>query len=127
MRKTPLKRGTKQLKRTPIKFKPKRNPIPKEELARVDERADGECEWCSGINHLEYAHIVHRGMGGSQGFKSSIINNHRNIARLCQWDHVKLDNDNVLSFPRDKMIRKFLKDKIGWYEWYEENKEVINR
>jgi hypothetical protein len=135
-RKTPLSRGTKQLERTPIKFKTKRNPIPKSELAKVDERAsncypkygDRKCEFCFSSDNLEYAHIVHRGMGGVQGKRARIINNSRNMVLLCKNDHDFMDR-------RIYMIRKatpvfiieILKGKIGWHEWYEENKEFINR
>ncbi len=144
MRRTPLNRGTKQLKRTPlkrgntplkrtlIKFKPKRFPIPKEELAKVDERANGKCEYCGDIcenvKH-DYAHIRHRGIGGVQGTKSRIINDHRNIVWICRIIHDVIDGrgSKIYAISYVKGIRDALKRKIGWYEWYEENKEVINR
>ena len=117
-----------------MKVKPKRNPIPKEELAKVEERSGGKCEFhgddCSDKLHLEYAHIIHRGMGGVQGNRARIINDHRNITKICEFIHDLIDGrlfEVVCSKGRIESITEGLKQKIGWYEWAEENRGVINR
>lgn len=145
MKRTSLKRKTSLkakvgLKRTPMKFKPKRFPIPKEELAKVDERADCKCEFhgsrCPSI-FLEYAHIKHRKMGGVQDDIAEIINNRRNITKICNLTHDFIDCRTTKLLDVNLEVREgenfrnrvidILKQKIGWYEWYEENKSFINR
>jgi len=123
----------KPLKRSPIKSKPKRNPIPKGELAKVDERAGNKCEYCGYLcagGILDYAHVEHRGMGGVQGNRARAINDHRNIAKLCRFYHDIMDRrrSSVL-YPSNlaESIKEELKQKISWHEWEEENKDVIKR
>jgi hypothetical protein len=117
-----------------MKFKSKRCPIPKEELVKVDERADGKCEYHGDDGHcvgkLVYAHIIHRGMGGVQGNRAMIINGHRNIVKICEFTHDFIDR-RIFDWKRNDGYRKIaidiLKQKIGWYEWYKENASVISR
>lgn len=133
LKRTPLKRGNNQLKHDAIKFKPKRYPVPKEELAKVDERAGGKCEYHDNtgmcVGKLVYAHIRHRKLGGAQGKMSLVINNHRNMTKVCSFIHDVIDNRifdwKSADESRGKVI-EFLKSKIGWHEWYEENEDILN-
>lgn len=118
------------MKRSRIKYKKKRFPTPKEELAKVDERSGGQCEYCRDRNTtdiLDYAHFVHRGMGGVQKERAKVINDHRNIVRLYRYHHRAIDGNIKFMYGENFIIIDILKKKIKWYEWAEENRGVLNR
>lgn len=110
------------MKRSPIKHKPKRYPIPKEEIAKADERAGGCCEGCGlVVRPLQNAHIKHRGIGGVQR-RNTYINDHRNIAKCCLYCHDIIDG-RIKAFEGNKEhLREKLKNKLGWYDWANEHR-----
>ena len=86
------------MKRSPIRRKPKKNPIPKEVLMKVCLRSGGEwidgeciggqCESCANEHWdwrgLQFSHDIHRGMGGTSNPE---INTPENIKRRCAYCH----------------------------------------
>lgn len=56
------------------------------------ERAGNTCEWprCFSTDRLQLAHLLHRGMGGSEA-----ANTLGNVAILCGWHHDILDGRTV--------------------------------
>ena len=105
-----------------MKIKPKRNPVPKEELRKVDERCEDRCEFC-GLeigNFFDYAHIKHRMLGGRHGEMAKIINEHRNIAKVHRMCHQIIDKLFKISNGRYLNSMNKLKQRIRWYEWAEE-------
>lgn len=102
------------MKRTRLKFKPKRNPIPPEEIAKVKERSGGACEvgFCF-RRATQIAHIKHRGMGGAQGQAAKVINSHKNMFDSCQYHHDLIDRRIKESFPGEReQVLKSIKSKL---------------
>jgi len=97
--------------------------IPESVMIEVRLRSGDSCEilecrrkdW----RGLQYAHIIHRGIGGRNGDAEKIINNSRNLAHLCCYHHDVLDRRVWDPALRAEMLET-LKLKIGWYEWAEE-------
>ncbi len=109
------------MKRSPIKHKAKRYPVPKSVIALVETRAGGLCEGCGSSYGLQRAHIKHRGMGGVQRGNAHIINEHRNMALLCRYCHDVIDKRVSIPIENTRLILiAKLKLKTGWHEWAEE-------
>lgn len=130
MKRTPLKRSTKQLKRTPIKHKyNKDNSITKSVRELVLIRSNNQCEvpGCQTPNGdyrgLCFMHITHRKMGGRNGLSAELINDPRNIARGCYYHHDIIDN-RIKSDNRENIL-EHLKRKIDWYDWFKEYKGLL--
>lgn len=104
------------MKRTRIKFKPKRNPISQATIVLVEIRSGGVCE-VPGCRQraTQKAHIKHRGMGGAQGQRAEIINSHRNIFDSCQYHHDLIDRRIRESFTGEReLVLEAIKNRIGY-------------
>jgi hypothetical protein len=105
----------------------KSRPIPKETLRQIDERSGGRCEYTQcqrpqgDFRGLQNAHIIHRGLGGRHGEMETIINDSRNIAKLCAVEHDIIDRRRLVSEGERQSILEAIKEKIGWYAWAREN------
>lgn len=120
MKWTQLKRSAKPIKRSPIRHRAKRYPMEQSEIDKVDERAGGRCEYCGARIDLQNAHIIHRKMGGAQAKNHKIINEHRNIAKLCWHCHDVLDRRFMVDDSIRCVMIATIKYKISWYEWQQE-------
>ncbi len=102
------------MKRTRLKFKPKRNPVPPEEIAKVKERSGGLCEVPRCLcKATQIAHVKHRGMGGTQGQAAKIINSHKNMFDSCQYHHDLIDRRIKETFPGEReQVLESIKNKL---------------
>jgi len=82
------------------------------------ERSSSLCEYC-GAPAVQFAHLLHRKMGGRHGKMKAAIDDPRNVAHLCLKCHDSIDGRqyNQLTFQVE-----VLRLKIGWYEWAKEIK-----
>ena len=107
-------------------MKRKYRPIPKETLRQINARAGGRCEYIrccrpyGDYRGLQNAHIIHRGLGGRHGEMVKIINDPRNISKLCASDHDIIDRRILVSEEERQAILEAVKEKIDWYTWAKE-------
>ncbi len=105
----------------------KSKSIPRKVLRQIDERSCGRCEYVrclkpgGDFRGLQNAHIVHRGLGGRHGKMETIINDSRNIAKLCAYEHDIIDRRILAPEEERESILEAIKEKIGWYAWAREN------
>lgn len=135
-RKTPLKRykalkAKVGLKKVAMKHKRKRSTVAWHELVLISERDNGNCcEWhgndkCIYRDGGNYAHIIHRKIGGVHRKMENIINEHRNMVWVCKPIHDIIDKRIKYPEKERQEIIETLKQKIGWYEWAEQYKEEL--
>ena len=100
--------------------------ISKVTLRQIDERSGGRCEYAQcrqprgDFRGLQNAHIVHRGLGGRYGDMKTIINDSRNVAKLCAIEHDIIDRRVLVPEEERESILEAVKEKIDWYTWAKE-------
>ena len=99
--------------------------IPESTKIEVRRRSGDKCEYCGGLGDwrgLQFAHLVHRGIGGRNGEAETLINNTRNIAHLCCRCHDILDGRQWGPQLKAEILDE-LKNKLGWDAWAAECQE----
>jgi hypothetical protein len=99
--------------------------IPLSSKKAVRARSGDLCEFCKSPRWLQFAHILHRKMGGRHGEMAVIIHDPRNIAHLCRQCHDVLDrriHDSIKWIE----LGAVLLPKIGWDEWWSKRASETN-
>jgi len=97
--------------------------VPESTMIEVRRRSGNWCEvdGCVRLDWrgLQFAHIVHRGIGGRNGEAEKMIHDPRNVAHSCAYHHGVIDGRQW--DPQLKAeILEALKIKLCWRSWADE-------